>query len=273
MNMLLDKKLCNKDGLCAKACPIEIIVTDPSSGFPSMVEWGPKACISCGHCVAICPTGALSLDGMNSSECRELKIDWRVAPDKIEEFLKGRRSIRRFKETSLDRASLEKLIDIARYAPSGINRQPVCWAVISGREKVREVAGLTIEWMRSLVKDASPLAESLRMENIIKSWERGSDPITRGAPNLVIAYSLKDDMTAPAACTIALTYLEIAAASFGFGACWAGYVHMALNMSPEVNKLVGLSKRTSSFGAMLLGYQAIEYRRIPGRNRPHIIWR
>lgn len=269
----VDQKLCTRDGICAKVCPIEIIKMDDASGLPGLVDWGEKVCINCGHCVAVCPAGALSLSSMPAGRCQDLSCDWRIGHEKIGHFLKGRRSIRKFKEGPLSRASITELIDIARYAPSGINRQPVCWAVIEDKVKVRRLAELVIDWMRTLVKANSPLAESLRMQNIINAWERGGDPITRAAPHVIITYALKDDMTAPAACTIALTYFELAAASYGLGACWAGYVQMALNMSPEVQKYVGLSKRTSSFGAMLIGKPAFEYRRIPLRNDPHVIWR
>jgi nitroreductase len=138
---------------------------------------------------------------------------------------------------------------------------------------VHRLAELVIEWMRGLISAGAPIAESLRMPNLVKAWDAGEDWICRGAPHVVIAYSLKEDMTAPQACTIALTYLEIAAASSGFGACWAGYLHMAINMSEDVRKLIGLSKRTDAFGAMLVGYPRFEYRRIPLRNDPRILWR
>lgn len=271
MNFLqIDHARCIACGACAAVCPIGIIVMGPG---PKLVEGGEKACIRCGHCVAVCPRAAFSLEGMEAAACRVLPEDWRVRPEKLAVFLKGRRSVRRYTDAPVDRATLEHLIDVARYAPSGINRQPVYWAVVREKAAVSRVAELTVAWMRSLVAEGAPLADSLRFRNIIAAWEKGADPVTRGAPHLVIAYGLKEDMTAPAAATIALTYFELAAAAAGLGACWAGYVQMAVNMSADVRKAVGLSSRTQANGAMLVGHPRYRYARIPLRNDPRILWR
>ena len=202
-----------------------------------------------------------------------LRADWHLTPEVVEMLLKGRRSIRNFKDKPVDRQMIEKFIDIARYAPSGINRQPVYWAVIYDAEKVHKLAGLVIDWMRKLVSERSPLAESLRMARSVEAWENGNDRICRRAPHIIIAYSLKEDMTAPQACTIALTYLELAAASFGIGACWAGYVAMAINMSPEIQKFAGISNRAAAHGAMLIGQPKFNYSRVPLRNKARVAWR
>ncbi len=267
----VDEKKCSRDGICAASCPIRIIRMGAPG--PSLVEWGEKACIKCGHCVAACPNGAISLDGIPVSACRALPAGWNLTAEKVETLLKGRRSIRVYKDEPAGRATIEKLIDIARYAPSGINRQPVRWAVVFDTVKVKRLAELTVDWMRSLIKENAPIAEALHMGNIVKAWEDGSDPIFRGAPHVIMVYSLKDDMTAPAACTIALTYFELAAASHGLGTCWAGYAQMAVNASRDAQKLAGISSRAVCHGAMMLGYPKFRYSRIPSRNEPHILWR
>jgi len=241
--------------------------------LPAFADWGRKACIRCGHCVAACPRAALSLEGMPADSCAPLPDDWRIAPERLATFLKARRSIRRYTEKPVPRETLEKIIDIARYAPSGINIQPVRWAVIERREDVRELSRLTVEWMRRLVAEDAPMAGAFRFGRIVAAWDGGSDPVTRGAPQLVLAYALKDDPTASAACTIALTYLELAAASCALGACQAGYAQMAVNASDEARKLAGISKRTVCHGAMLIGYPQYPYFRIPARNPPKILWK
>ncbi len=116
-----------------------------------------------------------------------------------------------------------------------------------------------MEWMKRLVAEQSPLAGSLHLEAMVDAWRNGNDRICRAAPHLVIAYGLKDDMTAGQAGAIALTYLELAAAGRGLGACWAGYVMMAVNADASLKEYVGLRKRHSCCGAMLLGYPAYPY--------------
>jgi nitroreductase/NAD-dependent dihydropyrimidine dehydrogenase PreA subunit len=271
--LTVDKNQCKNDGVCAEVCPIKIIRMDKAKHLPVLVDGGEKACIACGHCVSACPHGAISVEPQPVSECIPLVQGWSLTPKEVEFLLKGRRSIREYKDTGVERGLIEKLIDIARYAPSGVNRQPVNWAIIHDTEKVHRLAELVIEWMRSLIKEGSQMASALRMPNLVKAWEDGEDWICRNAPHLVISYSLKEDMTAPQACTIAMTYLELAAVSYGLGACWAGYVQMALNASDEVRKIAELSPKTDCFGAMMLGYPKINYRSIPLRKKPHVIWR
>lgn len=236
-----------------------------------MIKEGREAlCINCGHCVSVCPNGALSLASMPVYKCEPLRPGWRSVPEAVEQLLKGRRSIRVYKDTPVRRDIIDQLIYIARYAPSGINRQPVRWVVINDKEKVRQLAKLTIKWMHSHIKEGSKMASMLKFENMTKAWEKGNDRVLRGAPAVVVAYGLKGDMMAPQAATIALTYLEIAALPFGLGTCWAGYLHMAINESKELHDFLGLSGRAVALGALMIGYPKFEYVRIPARNKPHI---
>ena len=83
----------------------------------------------------------------------------------------------------------------------------------------------------------------------------------------------KDERTAPEACTIALAYLELAAPSFGLGACWAGYFNAAANFWPPMQDALDLPEEHISFGAMMVGYPKFEYQRLPLRNEARILWR
>jgi len=269
----IDKAKCKGDGKCALVCPIQIITMDEKAGIPQPIENAENLCINCGHCMAVCPMGALNLTTMAALDCLPLKEGWRLNPQQVEFFFKGRRSIRNYKDQLVERQVIEKIIDIARYAPTGINRQPVQWEVVSGKENVHNLTEAVIKWMEEMVAQKSPLAEMLRFPNIIKAHAKGTDPICRNAPHVILAYAVKDEPTGAQACTIALAYVELAALCFNLGACWAGYVSIAVNMSDEVRKVVGLSSRASCHGAMMLGYPKYNYSRIPLRNTPNIRWR
>jgi len=222
--------------------------------------------------MAICPPGALNLKTMSAQDCLSLKEGWTLSPEKIEPFLKGRRSIRNYKDQLVDHSVIEKIIDISRYAPSGINRQPVLWEVISGKENIHQLCEAVINWMRQMIKQEAPLAAMVGFDKIVSAWDKGMDRICRQAPHVILAYSAKDELTGAQACTIALTYLELTALAFGLGACWAGYVSIAVNMSEEVRKLVKLSPRAACHGAMMLGFAKYNYHRVPLRNTPSIRW-
>ena len=54
----VDQDKCNRDGICAAECPLKIIDMK-STGIPAPVNGADALCINCGHCVAVCPTGAI----------------------------------------------------------------------------------------------------------------------------------------------------------------------------------------------------------------------
>jgi len=269
----VDKKTCKGDGRCVEICPVGILRMNEKERVPEFIPGGEELCINCGHCFAFCPPGSIKLSTMDVKDAMPLDHSKLPGAEQVELFLKARRSIRTYKDEPVSRESIEKLLDIARYAPSGINRQPVNWAVVAGKEKVHELGGLVVQWMGDLLDAKSPLAASLRFDRLVEAWKKNKDLICRNAPCLVIAYGLKDDPLVPQSCTISGTYLELAAFGLGFGACWAGYVNMAINVSEEVRKFTGLSSRASAGAVMMLGYPKYRYSRIPLRNPAKILWK
>ena len=138
---------------------------------------------------------------------------------------------------------------------------------------MRKLAGIVIEWMKWVIKEMPELAQMLHMERTIKRWENGVDVILRNAPVIIVAHADKGHRAAPFACTIALTYMELAATSMGLGCCWAGYFYAAATTFPAMSDALSLPEGKMSFGAMMLGYPKFQYHRLPLRNPPSIIWR
>jgi nitroreductase/NAD-dependent dihydropyrimidine dehydrogenase PreA subunit len=265
---VVNESTCRRDGICAAVCPAGILVPGGTSP-PSLVPGGEELCISCGHCVAACPYGACSLDTMPTESCPPVRPEWHLTPEQAEHFLRSRRSIRAYKDAAVDPGRLERLIRVARFAPSGHNGQPVRWLVISGCEPVRALAGHVIEWMRTLLEQ-KPL---VGLDRLLKAWDDGKDPICRRAPHLVVTHAPADDVTAPSACTLALAYLELAAPSFGLGCCWAGYLHMAALHWPPLREALELPEGEAFCGAMMVGEPRYRYHRLPLRREPEIAWR
>lgn len=272
MGIVVDHEKCNKDKLCALDCPIGIITMDGPDGFPAPAEGFEELCINCGHCVAVCPHEALSQGGITPRQCLPLEAPG-LGPEQLAQLFKGRRSIRRYKNQPLEQSTITRLLDMARYAPSGHNVQPVKWLVISGRDKLMHLAGIVADWMRHVIKHEPELAAAMHLDHAVAVWESGEDRILRGAPHVVVAYGDAKNTMVPVPCVLALGYLELAAYSLGLGACWAGYFNRAANNFPPMIKALGLPQGMAPFGALMLGVPKYKFQRIPPRKPLEVTWR
>ncbi len=269
----IDQSKCHQDGICAAECPLALIDFQGKGSFPTPIPAAAELCINCGHCAAVCPHGALSLTAMPLEQMPPLRKELAISPEQAEQFLRSRRSIRLYKDQAVPQDKLQRLLELTSYAPSGHNRQPVHWLVLGGREQLNGLAAIVIEWMKYVMKEQPALAQMLHMDLVLAKWQAGKDPILRGAPQLIVAHGLKEERTAPQACTIALAYLELAALSLSLGACWAGYFGAAAAMFPPLQKALDLPAGHLAMGAMMVGYPKLGYQRLPLRNAPPITWR
>ena len=269
----VDRQKCDLCGLCVADCPGFVVAMSGLDGFPSLAQGGEERCIKCGHCVAVCPNGALDHHLMSAEQCIEINRTLLPSPQSVEHFLKSRRSIRTYKDEMLDRRTLEKLMDIARYAPSGHNVQPVSWIVVSGRDKLKVLGNLVAEWMRAAVKENPALDSMMKLGMVADAWSMGVDVIMRGSPHIIVAYAPK--LYGPLGhegCLIALSYLELAAHSLNVGACWAGYFEMAAVNYLPLRQALKMHEGNRPYGAMMLGRPKYDYSRIPLRKEPDIQW-
>ena len=257
----IDEKECKRDGICAAVCPIGLIEMEGDS-FPAGTADALERCFACGHCVSACPTAALS--NSRVSECTPFDKNKEVSAESIEQFLKMRRSIREFKPEPVPRETLAHLIDTARWAPSAVNIQPVRWLVIEKPEITRVLAGLIANWIR--------VANVGYLQGFIDEWDRGRDLILRGAPQVVVAYASTDNTWSPVDCTIAITYLELAAQAGGLGTCWSGLLVRAAEHNREIPQYLGLPQGHKIFAALMIGYPKFRYQSIPSRNPAIITW-
>jgi len=177
-----------------------------------------------------------------------------------------------YRNEAVDRDILARLIRIASYAPSGHNSQPVFWHVVHDTNEVRRLTGLVVDWMRSMLMENESYARQMHMDMIIAAWDMGIDTVCRDAPHLIVAHGLAADPMTQPACTIALTYLDLAAPSFGLGTCWAGFFHAAAMLWKPLQEALGFPNGHVCMGAMMVGYPKYKYRRMPVRKEPRITW-
>jgi nitroreductase/NAD-dependent dihydropyrimidine dehydrogenase PreA subunit len=269
--ILVDQDLCTRCGICSVVCTAGIISPADENNLPRVNREREGACISCGHCEAFCPSQALLLN---------ISPDERVAPPAgggtldpvaLAYYIRKRRSVRQYTADSIPREKIFEILEVARYAPSGGNRQPVEWIVVYDPAKVQRIAGLTIDWMRTLAGSAHPL--SGYVPGLIRGWESGNDVICRGAPHLLAAHIPEANPAAMIDAIIAMTHFDIAAPAFGVGTCWAGFVAAACREYPPLREVLEIPKDRSSAYAMMFGYPRYDVHGIPRRKPLVVSWR
>jgi len=270
--MTVDPTKCNQDGICVAECPGRIIRMDAESGYPVPTDDFAEICLKCGHCVAVCPTGAMSLHWLGPDDCRTIRKEFEATPDQVEQLLCGRRSIRTFKDEQVPRPILEKLLEVACLAPSAKNRQPWHWIVVRDRMEVVRLAGMVVESVRQAIKAAPDQAETLGLPRIVASWDEGYDRVCRGAPHVIVAHADKEWPFSVEDCTLAMSHLTLYASGIGLGTCWAGYFYKAVNAYPPLFKALGIPSHHRACGAIMLGYPRFRYHRIPPRRPARITW-
>ncbi len=267
----IDHEKCRQDGLCAAECPMGIIRFEGKGSCPEIPSRNEPMCIRCGHCVAVCPHGALDHADVPLAACTAIDKALVISPEQAEQFLRSRRSVRRFADKPVEQPVLQRLIEIARYAPTASNAQLVEWGVINDPKRLHAIAGRVIDWMRDLLKN--PKSPAMPYYPILVSaWEAGLDPVLRSAPCLVTAMAPGPMPNRTVDLTLALGYLELAAPRYGLGTCWAGLLQGALLADPSLKQAVGIPENYPFHFPMMIGYSKMRYYRLPERRAPIIHW-
>lgn len=257
----VEKTKCKRDGLCLEACPAAIIRFD-EDGYPCLEPGGESSCIGCGHCVAICPHGAMSHERLPAEAFRPASRPSPAVSDTVESLMRSRRSVREYSDTPVDQTVLEELLDTARFAPTAVNYQEVGWIVVRDPAQTRRFAEMTAHW----------LAQTKAMPRYSELFEKGREVVLRGAPHVVVAHGPSDMFFAETDCVIALSYLELAAAARGLGTCWAGILTRAARSHPPLAQALGVPEGRTVFGALMLGRPKYRYRLVPPRNAVNVRW-
>jgi len=257
----IDRTCCRKDYACVNVCPRRLIRIG-ADGFPEAISSMDTHCIECGHCLGVCPHGALTLNGVAPEECRTVERRKPVGLEVADFLVHGRRSIREFKEEPIAPEVLDWVLDAVRWAPSAGNGQPVHLTVVEGRAKTHALAELVVDWMRG--------TGSSYVQDVIAAWEGGSDRVLHDAPHLVIAHASDANLNPAADCVIAVTTIELAAHALGAGACWAGFFTRAATTHAPLIEALALPEGHRVRAALMLGMPRYRYHRVPPRRGPRV---
>ena len=259
--IIIDQTRCRKDYACVSVCPRRLI-REGGDGFPETVEWMDESCIECGHCLGVCPHGALTLNGVTPEECRIVERRAPLSLEAADFLVTGRRSVREFKEEPIAPEVIDWLLDSSRWAPSAGNGQTAHLTLVEGRTKTRELAELVVDWMRGTGSDY--------VQDVIAAWDEGKDRVLHDAPHLVIAHAPDGGLNPATDCVIAVTTIELAAHMLGAGACWAGFFTRAAAVHRPLIDALALPEGHKVRAALMLGMPRYRYHRVPPRHEPRL---
>ena len=146
--------------------------------------------------------------------------------------IKTRRTIRKFKQEPIPTETLLSIVDAARMAPQGSNRQPMCYCIITDPDMVAAIF-THVRWAGAIAPNGNPLPGEEPMAYVLLLHDSS---ITKGG-----------DVDAGA---VGATFL-LAAHALGVGACWMGAINR-----PEIAQLAGVAEPYTLHTLFAMGYPA-----------------
>jgi nitroreductase/NAD-dependent dihydropyrimidine dehydrogenase PreA subunit len=290
LEITIDADVCQKDGACAMACTRDVFRQEETGTMPKIV--GLERCFGCGQCVAICPQGAISHSGFPEGTVTPIRPEHVPTYDHVLELIRSRRSKRLFKQRPVDRDVIEKVLEAARFAPSGHNEQSTEFVVIQDEQILQEIAILTAEGLANLVQPlGNPIGTMMmrramgrrgtaylaelapELEHLVALFYEGTDWILREPPVLVLfCADSAGEFFARVNASLALHNAALAAETLGLGCYYTGFVVIACDRDDRIARLVGLPETHQIYGALAMGYPRLKFNKWPERNPARVTW-
>jgi len=283
----VDQDKCTSCGLCVTRC----VRCFKDHDGEILADANLENCNLCGHCVALCPTSAIEHHQMDMSGFVEYTRTASIDTQTFIQFLRERRSHRHFKDKPVSRKTLETLVDICRYAPTGSNVQDVEIIVTRDPEKIKLYSDLTIDYFLTLVEPAREKMQELKAAGkqdtneylfYKRNMERGRlfelarnagfDPILYRAPAVMIFHSPSITSTPKDNGVIASTTAALTARTMGLEACYIGLMEFAANGYPALAQALALPRGHQVYSIIILGYPKLKYLRAVDRKPMTVRW-
>lgn len=288
----INEKTCSTCGLCAKICPVRIF---KSSKGNLTTTHHSEECVLCGHCLCGCQTNSIIHSGFELTHFKRIHNKKPVNSALAFDFLSQRRSVRNYKKQTPSIDLIEKIIQIAGYAP-GSPHHRIGWirnvTVVYGEDGMQQVLHITAEYMQKTVKlinswmvkmaakfdDSAKSAQSVvpDLEMRLDEYKNGCDAITYNAPVAIFLHAPKTSSMPQTDCDAAALLIQLYAEANGLCTCWNGLIQGAaagdhLRGFTKLADFLKIPQDHKCYAAMTAGYPSVRLHSIPER-KVDITW-
>ena len=165
----------------------------------------------------------------------------------LDACIQGRRSIRSYKEKAVPKEVINKILNAAVWAPSGMGLQPWRFTVVETREVIQRLSHRTKE----LVRENMPLSENLQA-----TFKSDKDVVFYDAPLLILISAAENEQWRTVNlldCGLASQNMFLAAYQAGLGSCFIGFASL-LNQDPKVLAEIGIPEDHELVAPLIFGY-------------------
>ena len=246
----IDTERCIGCGLCVDDC----VGCNLSLESGHAVHNGSK-CIECGHCYAICPVGAVTIDGYDYDGCDETADMADFDADKLLLAMKSRRSVRHFTDEVVSDEEMAKILEAGRYCPTAVNYQTTEYLVMraGAGSKLHDLDMMGRKAYLDAAERGEDWAKSAKLVPMDESF------FFREAP-LVILVSARNPIDGG----LAAAYMELMAESMGLGVLYVGRFVRAIKMDSKLRDELEIPASYKPVACLAIGHPDPKYKYLRG---------